>query len=55
MTDIPEDFKQLMRFYGVDTVEELVRAQENHIVRLQEQAKRPSINQILASSPVRSG
>ena len=55
MGEIPEDFKQLMSFYGVDTVEDLVRAQEKHIVRLQEQARRVPINQVLAQSPVRSG
>lgn len=50
--DDKEEFLQLMRFYGVSTMEELVRAQELHIQRLQ--ASRPPINQVLASSPVRS-
>lgn len=48
------EFDQLMRFYGVTTMEDLVRAQEKHILRLQAAAKRPDINQVLASSPVRS-
>ena len=48
------EFDQLMRFYGVQTLEDLVRAQEFHIRRLQESEKRPTINEVLAMSPVRS-
>ena len=48
------EFDVLMRFYGVDTIEDLVRAQELHIQRLQDAVSRKSITQVLASSPVRS-
>ena len=49
-----DEFDVLMRFYGVDTIEDLVMAQELHIQRLQDAVSRKSINQVLASSPVRS-
>ena len=54
MQDQKDDFSQLMKFYGVNSIEELIKAQELHISRLQENAKRPTINQIMAQSPVRS-
>lgn len=46
------EFDQLMRFYGVHTLEDLVRAQEMHIKRLQE--SRPALSEVLAMSPARS-
>lgn len=48
------EFDQLMRFYGVSTLEDLVMAQEKHIARLQEANSRKSTAEVLASSPVRS-
>ena len=50
---VNNEFDVLMRFYGVDTIEDLVRAQELHIQRLQDAVSRRTINQVLASSPVR--
>lgn len=44
----------LLKFYSVDSVASLVQAQEDHILRLQDSVARKSINQVLASSPVRS-
>ena len=52
--ELLDEFKQLMNFYRVDSAAELIRAQEGHILRLQESASKKSMTQILASSPVRS-
>ena len=49
-----DEFDVLMRFYGVDTIDDLVRAQGQHIQLLQDAVSRKSITQVLASSPVRS-
>ena len=49
-----DEFKQLMKFYGVDSAAELIRAQERHILRLQESSSKKPMAQILAPSPVRS-
>lgn len=35
-----ESHQQLMRFYGVRTIDELIEAQERHIEKLQETVRR---------------
>lgn len=51
--ELLDEFDQIMKFYDVDSVAGLIRAQEDHILRLQESVARKPFTQIIASSPVR--
>ena len=52
--ELIDEFDQIMKFYDVDSVSGLIRAQEGHILRLQESAAKKSMTRITVSSPVRS-
>ena len=52
--ELIDEFDQIMKFYDVDSVSGLIRAQEEHILRLQESAAKKSMTRITVSSPVRS-
>lgn len=49
-----DEFKQLLNFYDVDNLTDLIRAQEAHILRLQATVSRQPLNKVLSASPVRS-
>lgn len=48
-----QNFVQLMEFYGVDSIEKLVSAQELHIRRLQNDRSNKTLRQFLPSTLVR--